>query len=244
MASNHSKLPWPREGVSLGALLAFVEENEAALQGAPRSCSLSQVATASLHYVLNGFPQQSSRSQYRLYSCILPANGFTFNGLETVRNLLPAGYLRRRTLSPARPAASRSKVRRLPCPPADSAGLSTGEVCYRIINPATQARRCAFVEILREKHGSDSVGAATVFVSHAWGNPFLDLVKAVATVGASSASASQRQPPSAVPPPGDGSAAAGFRAASETTTYLWIDIFTARARPGAIRSGARLTTPT
>ena len=42
------------------------------------------------------------------------------------------------------------------------------------IRPATRRRRCRYVELLKE-----GVGRATVFVSHAWGAPYEDLVAAV-----------------------------------------------------------------
>lgn len=62
------------------------------------------------------------------------------------------------------------------------AGLSTGDVCSQIVLPATEARRCAYADLLRGSSGSDGrpcVAPATVFVSHAWGNSFLQLVDAI-----------------------------------------------------------------
>lgn len=51
-----------------------------------------------------------------------------------------------------------------------------------VIKPATEARQCAYVELLRsskDAKGRPLVAEATVFVSHAWANPFAELVDAV-----------------------------------------------------------------
>ena len=58
----------------------------------------------------------------------------------------------------------------------ESAELTTREVCYRIIKPATQEQQCAFVDLL---HGSDDVGKATVFVSHAWDSNVNEIISAM-----------------------------------------------------------------
>ena len=57
--------------------------------------------------------------------------------------------------------------------------LTTTQVCYRIIKPATAERRCAYSTLLHgrtDAAGQAYVRTATVFVSHAWSYRFLDLV--------------------------------------------------------------------
>lgn len=57
-------------------------------------------------------------------------------------------------------------------------GLTTGEVCVRIVLPATMRRKCAFVDLVRDKSDGAHVpfvGKATVFVSHAWSCQTLDV---------------------------------------------------------------------
>lgn len=63
--------------------------------------------------------------------------------------------------------------------------MSTSAVCYEIIKPATKVGQCAYTSFLREHISKESnqqsrtpVGRATVFLSHAWANPFLGLVAA------------------------------------------------------------------
>lgn len=65
-----------------------------------------------------------------------------------------------------------------------AAGKSTGAVCLEIAKPATLALRSAYIDLLRDDRspdgrGTPAVAPATVFVSHAWGNPFESLVAAV-----------------------------------------------------------------
>lgn len=72
---------------------------------------------------------------------------------------------------------------------ADLEGLTTEQACRRVVAPLTEAAGpggapCSFVEWLAASHAySDgnghAVNEATIFVSHAWGNNFLDLVDAL-----------------------------------------------------------------
>jgi hypothetical protein len=57
-------------------------------------------------------------------------------------------------------------------------GLSTDEVKSRFVLPATEARRCAYVELLRMTPGC--VARANAFASHAYGYTFIDSVDALA----------------------------------------------------------------
>ena len=75
---------------------------------------------------------------------------------------------------------------------------STGWVCAQLVKPATQARRCAYADVMQPgSSGAAAVGRATVFASHAWGNPFPDLV-------------------------------AALEAALSPDDFVWLDIFTVR----------------
>ena len=63
----------------------------------------------------------------------------------------------------------------------------TADVVQHLICPLTASDRCSYAELLLLRaapgttrgHPGADVGEATVFVSHAWGCPFLDLVDAV-----------------------------------------------------------------
>jgi hypothetical protein len=57
-------------------------------------------------------------------------------------------------------------------------GLSTDDVKTNFVLPATEARRCAYVELLRTTPGC--VGRANAFASHAYGYTFVDSVDALA----------------------------------------------------------------
>ena len=63
------------------------------------------------------------------------------------------------------------------------AAYTTGEVNFKVVKPATLSRTCAYadLELLgdRKRHGKPAVAPATVFISHAWANPFADLVDAL-----------------------------------------------------------------
>ena len=63
---------------------------------------------------------------------------------------------------------------------AQARGKTTGAVCCEVVKPATRERRCAYVELLRgrSRGGVPAVARATVFLSHAWGNPLEGLVDA------------------------------------------------------------------
>ena len=81
------------------------------------------------------------------------------------------------------------------------AGLSTTKVCGDIVKPATRAGACAYVELLRGRRsaaGVPAVARATVFLSHAWGNSFEDMIDA----------------------------AEAHLGAEADTAFVWIDIFT------------------
>ena len=63
---------------------------------------------------------------------------------------------------------------------AQARGRTTGAVCHEVVKPATRGRQCAYVELLRgsSRGGVPAVARATVFLSHAWGNPLDSLVDA------------------------------------------------------------------
>lgn len=54
--------------------------------------------------------------------------------------------------------------------------MTTAEVCQKVVQPETSARKCAFIDLVGAQETDDEgrplVGRATVFVSHAWGCPF------------------------------------------------------------------------
>jgi tetratricopeptide (TPR) repeat protein len=54
--------------------------------------------------------------------------------------------------------------------------ITTGEFVYTIVIPITQTRKCALIDLFQKE---DRVDKATVFVSHAWGNRFLDTLDTV-----------------------------------------------------------------
>ena len=56
--------------------------------------------------------------------------------------------------------------------------MTTENVCFGIVKPATEALGCAYTEKLL-KEGSDGVLPATAFVSHAWKYTFVDVVEAL-----------------------------------------------------------------
>ena len=55
---------------------------------------------------------------------------------------------------------------------------TTADVVERIIKPHTAATRCRYVKLMEE----GDTGEATLFASHTWGAPFVDLVAAIAHV--------------------------------------------------------------
>jgi hypothetical protein len=60
--------------------------------------------------------------------------------------------------------------------------LTTAQVVERVIKPLTEASQSSYVQWLgdaRDAHGHKLVDTATVFVSHAWLNPFRDLAAAI-----------------------------------------------------------------
>ena len=57
--------------------------------------------------------------------------------------------------------------------------LSTADVVVRIIKPLTEEQKCSYCELLRDGPDASLVGRANVFVSHAWGNRFVDTASAV-----------------------------------------------------------------
>ena len=57
-------------------------------------------------------------------------------------------------------------------------GMSTTDVCAKLIMLATAGRKCAFIDLLEgqfDAQGKPFAGPATVFVSHAWGSKTLDV---------------------------------------------------------------------
>ncbi|KAK3279039.1 hypothetical protein CYMTET_13056 [Cymbomonas tetramitiformis] len=60
--------------------------------------------------------------------------------------------------------------------------LATWEVVERNIKRETENRKCRYVELLDTKEEARVIGASDVFVSHAWGGNWGDLVAAVASV--------------------------------------------------------------
>ena len=55
------------------------------------------------------------------------------------------------------------------------AGLTTTDVCNYFLLPLTSARRESYCKLLSAE-GSENVGSATVFISHAWKFLFLDVL--------------------------------------------------------------------
>ena len=58
--------------------------------------------------------------------------------------------------------------------------MTTTDVCNIIIKPETEARKCAYLELIVDKSDDSSlpfVGPAQCFVSHAWKYKFIDLVQ-------------------------------------------------------------------
>lgn len=74
----------------------------------------------------------------------------------------------------------------------DPATASTTDVCRAIVLPATGARRCAYAELLPSE--SPLLGAATHFVSHAWGGVFAMCVAALRDVEAEVMAAGEPPP--------------------------------------------------
>ena len=90
-------------------------------------------------------------------------------------------------------------------------GKTTGAVCYEVVKPATRERQCAYVELLRgrSRGGVPAVARATIFLSHAWGNPLESLV-----------------------------VAAEARLGGEAeTTYVWLDILTVNQHNATCQKG-------
>jgi len=59
-------------------------------------------------------------------------------------------------------------------------GLSTTDVCNKILKPATEAEQLSYCEFLKGLSlDSNEVGTAEVFISHAWKYMFLDVVSAI-----------------------------------------------------------------
>ena len=74
-------------------------------------------------------------------------------------------------------------------------GLTTSDVCHRIVKPLTQNKQCSYCDYITDKQhqalsqhnwwahtpgkGEPIVGVAQVFVSHAWAYTFLDIVEAL-----------------------------------------------------------------
>jgi tetratricopeptide (TPR) repeat protein len=81
-------------------------------------------------------------------------------------------------------------------------GLTTTDVCEQVVKPCTLCQQEAFCAQL-QRQGSEEVGKATVFVSHAWRYQFLDVVDALVEWE------EQRAASGSSPP-----------------TYFWFDIFT------------------
>jgi hypothetical protein len=108
--------------------------------------------------------------------------------------------------------------------------MTTGEVCAEIVKPASASRACAYVELLRgagPREGATlaAVGPATVFVSHAWGNPFRDMLAAVAAhlaAGERAATGIRGQQAGGDAGAGEG---AGEAAGEGAEVFLWVDIF-------------------
>lgn len=83
--------------------------------------------------------------------------------------------------SPSIPACGIPTKPTWPLPWLFAGPMSTGAVCYEIVKPATRAAACAYTTLLwesRKPGGPAPVSTATVFLSHAWSNPFLSLVAA------------------------------------------------------------------
>lgn len=85
-------------------------------------------------------------------------------------------------------------------------GKSTADVAAEVVAPATCARQCTYLDLLRGTSGSaggsrrstPAVALATVFVSHAWSGPFEDMIAALE---------------------------AQFSPEGSEAVYLWIDVF-------------------
>ncbi len=59
-------------------------------------------------------------------------------------------------------------------------GLTTKEVCETIIKPATESCKLSYCEmLLQENDTSVFVSPAKVFISHAWGKQFLEMLDAL-----------------------------------------------------------------
>jgi len=109
-------------------------------------------------------------------------------------------------------------------------GTPTNEVVRDVIIPATVSKAVPFTSLL----DPCEVGGATVFVSHAWSNPFGLVVAAVrkfaseASVSAppaalSSSASSVSSSPSPPPPP-------------PTKVFVWLDMFAITQHPGPVQA--------
>ena len=61
-------------------------------------------------------------------------------------------------------------------------GKTTNDVKWSLVVPETKAAACSYADLLRTRGGSgrESVGRANAFLSHVYGDPFLELVEAAA----------------------------------------------------------------
>jgi hypothetical protein len=78
--------------------------------------------------------------------------------------------------------SSRAKPGELPPAAVAFEALTTGQVVQRVIKPLTNSTQGSYVQLLlaqdaRDEAGRPLVANATVFVSHAWLNPFIDLTE-------------------------------------------------------------------
>ena len=111
-------------------------------------------------------------------------DGITLTGVSlSFLQRLRAGAVKKRAAA-GPPSDTRTACdalgKQLRAPRREGEPLTTGDVCFEIIKPATAARKCAYAELDAAPGES---GQATAFVSHAWSYPFDWLISALEEAG-------------------------------------------------------------
>ena len=111
-------------------------------------------------------------------------DGITLTGVSlSFLQRLRAGAVKKRAAA-GPPSDTRTACdalgKQLRAPRREGEPLTTGDVCFEIVKPATAARKCAYAELDAAPGES---GQATAFVSHAWSYPFDWLISALEEAG-------------------------------------------------------------
>ena len=119
------------------------------------------------------FATAKPRGQLAMLDPSWSINGFTIAGMTLAAFKRLAEKAVRKRKDPGQPSTMRTGGPR-------KAGerLTTADVCFEIIRPATEQLQCAYVE-LESAVLPGEVGPADAFVSHAWLYDFAELVSAL-----------------------------------------------------------------